>query len=153
MVFVVSAYRKELKEVKPSEACKVVGWKDLPHAGHEVLQVESEKRAHQVIQWRHEQEQAQKQVEDLIQIDRKREQDRKKYEELRMKKLETGMLNVRYGRFDFYVREKETLPEDGPPRVSFVIKADVDGSLDAIMGCLKTYHSKEVEMVNSDFQV
>ena len=128
----------------------MVGWKDLPHAGGEVLQVESEKRAHQVIQWRHEQEQAQKQVEDLIQIDRKREHDRKKYEELRMKKLETGMLNVKYGRFDFYVREKETLPEDGPPRVSFVVKADVDGSLDAIMGCLKTYQSNEVEMVNFD---
>jgi hypothetical protein len=52
VLVVVPATRKELKEVKPSEACKVVGWKELPHAGGEVLQVESEKRAHQVIQWR-----------------------------------------------------------------------------------------------------
>ena len=38
-----------MKEVKPSEACKIVGWRDLPHAGGEVLQVENEKRAQQVF--------------------------------------------------------------------------------------------------------
>ena len=136
-----------MKEVKPSESCKVVGWKDLPHAGAEVLQVESEKRAQQVIQWRKHQESQSKQMEDLREIEKKREAERKKYEDYRMKKLDTGMRHLKYGRFDFHVREKETQLDDGPPKVSFVVKADVDGSLDAIMSCLDTYHSNEVDMV------
>ena len=133
--------------MRPSEACKVVGWKDLPHAGGEVLQVENDKRAHQVIQWRQQQENQSKQMEDLREIEKKREAERKKYEAYRMKKLETGMYHLNYGRFDFHVREKETQVDDGPPKVSFVVKADVDGSLDAIMSCLETYHSDEVNMV------
>ena len=64
-----------------------------------------------------------------------------------MKKLDAGLRKLKYGRFDFYVREKETVADNGPPKVSFVVKADVDGSLDAILGCLKTYKSEEVDMV------
>ena len=146
-----AAYRKELKEVKPSQACKVVGWRDLPHAGGEVLQVESEKRAHQVIHWRKEQEVKTRQVEEFRQIEVKREFDRKKYEELRMKRLEVGRVHLNYGRYDFYVRGKESQLDDGPPKVSIVVKADVDGSLEAIVGCLNTYKSSEVEIVRKSY--
>ena len=135
--------------MKPSQACKVVGWKDLPHAGGEVLQVESEKRAHQVLHWRKEQEVKARQAEELRLIEQKREVDRKKYEELRMKRLEVGMMHLNYGRYDFHVRGKESQLEERPPKVSFVVKADVDGSLEAIVGCLNTYKSSEVEMVTS----
>jgi hypothetical protein len=100
-----------------------------------------------VINWRKQQEQAQKQLDDLREIELKRTKDRKIYEEFRMKKLEIGMFRLKYGRYDFHVREKETEEYVGPPKVSFVVKADVDGSLDAILGCLNTYHSKEVELV------
>ncbi len=64
-----------------------------------------------------------------------------------MKKIETGYYKPRYGHYDFHVREKESQLDDGPPKVSFVVKADVDGSLDAIVGCLNTYKSSDVEMV------
>ena len=102
-----------------------------------------------MISWRQQQEAEQKQMEDLREIDKKRELDRKVYEEYRMKKLDTGLRKLRYGRYDFHVRTKETLADDGPPKVSFVVKADVDGSLDAILGCLNTYQSNEVDMVMS----
>ncbi len=77
----------------------------------------------------------------------KREAERKRYEEYRLKKIETGYYKPRYGNYDFHVREKESQLDDGPPKVSFVVKADVDGSLDAIVGCLNTYKSSDVEMV------
>jgi len=80
-------------------------------------------------------------------IELKREADRKEYEEYRLKRLETGMLHLKYGRFDFYVREKQSPTNEGPPKVSIVVKTDVDGSLDAIVGCLQTYNSNEVDMV------
>ena len=147
LVLFYIALRKELTEVRPSEACKIVGWKDLPHAGGEVLQVESEKRAHQVIQWRKHQEVKLKQAEELRLIEHRREADRKKYEEYRLKKLQTGMIHLNYGRYDFHVREKQSPNDEGPPKVSFVIKTDVDGSLEAIVGCLQTYKSSEVNMV------
>ncbi len=37
----VIANRFELKKVCPSEACKIVGWKDLPNAGSNVKEVNS----------------------------------------------------------------------------------------------------------------
>ena len=39
----------------PAEACRVTGWKGIPHAGDVVMQVESEKRAKEVVRWREQQ--------------------------------------------------------------------------------------------------
>ena len=36
-------------------------------------------------------------------------------------------------------RVKETIERDGPPLLSMVVKADVDGSLEAILSCLDAY--------------
>ena len=44
-------------------------------------------------------------------------------------------------------REKEIPPEDDDPRVSIVLKCDVDGSLEAILEVLETYHSDHVKLV------
>ena len=40
--------RKELKEAKPADGCKIIGWKGQPEVGAEVLEVENEKRAKEV---------------------------------------------------------------------------------------------------------
>ena len=58
--------RKELNLAKPSDGCKVVGWKGVPVVGAEVLEVESEKRAKEVIQWRIMQEEESKKSLDVF---------------------------------------------------------------------------------------
>ncbi len=61
-----------------------------------------------------------------------------------------------YGWFDFHVRKKES-GEDGDRggKVPLVVKADVDGSLEAILNCLDTYDSEaeEVALDLMDFGV
>lgn len=36
----------------PSDAVQIIGWRELPIAGFEILEVESEKRANQVMEYR-----------------------------------------------------------------------------------------------------
>lgn len=40
---------------------------------------------------------------------------------------------------DAYKRRKETVEYTGPPKVPMIVKADVDGSLEAILNCFETY--------------
>ena len=73
---------------------------------------------------------------------------------MRRKRLELGLYKVRYGKFDWHVRGKEvTSPEVDPERrVSLVVKADVDGSLEAILQCLDTYEGTEVREITTLFE-
>ena len=138
--------RNELKSAMPAEGCKVVGWKGVPEVGGEVLEVESEKRAREVIQWRLKQEEELKKSKDLEEINRKRELDHKHYVEYRKAKLESGMFKSKYGWNDM-TRTKENIEDDDErPKVKIIIKFDVDGSKDAILSCLDTYDNEEVRL-------
>lgn len=60
-----------------------------------------------------------------------------------MQKLQAGIQKPRYGRHDFYTRQKEAEEDSETPKVSLIIKADVDGSLEAILNVLETYDLHE----------
>ncbi len=140
--------RLVLPQVLPSEACRLVGWKDLPHVGAEVQQVESEKRAHEVIRWRQQKHRESDQDDIAKEIEAKRSAARAAYEEYREKKLKANVMKPVYGRHDFYSREKEIVAPkfDEEHRVSILVKADVDGSLEAINNVLDTYDNTGVEV-------
>jgi translation initiation factor IF-2 len=144
----ISEEKKEIVELKsagPAEACRVIGWKDLPHAGDEVMQVESEKRAQEVVRWRRDQRKALEELQSFEVIEQKRQQDRVKYEEHRMERLKAGVYKPVYGLHGFHTREKETsLDGEDDRKVSIVLKTDVDGSLEAIKNCFNTYKDDEV---------
>ncbi|TRY61778.1 hypothetical protein TCAL_13790 [Tigriopus californicus] len=137
----------------PSQAVKVSGWKELPGAGDHVYGVKSEKRAHEVITWREKQEKKVKELLDAEEIQKSREEAQEQYEEYRIQKLKAGVRKPKYMRHDFQVRRKEVEEYSGPPKVSFVIKADVDGSLEAIMNCLDLYTNEDVVLDLLDFGV
>lgn len=142
-----------IEKAVPSQAVKVSGWKELPGAGDHVYGVNSEKRAQEVIAWREKQEKKVKDFLDAEEIQKSREEADAEYEEYRIQKLKAGVRKPKYMRHDFKVREKEVTEYSGPPKVSFVVKADVDGSLEAIMNCLDLYTSDDVVLDILDFGV
>ena len=139
--------RKEIMFAGPADGCKVIGWKGVPQVGEEVLEVDCERRAKEVVQWRLKQQEEQKKMQDAEQIVKKREIDHKEYVDHRMKKLELGIFKPRFGRHDFHTRQKEVIVDDDQrPRVKILIKFDFDGSKDAILSCIDTYDEAEVRL-------
>ncbi|XP_064600179.1 translation initiation factor IF-2, mitochondrial-like isoform X2 [Liolophura sinensis] len=131
-----------VKEAPPSTAVEMIGWKDLPSAGEEIFQVETEQRVKEIIAWRKNQEVLKKVEEDSVIIADKREEHEKTYKQMLVKKFEMGYRKLkRKG-----PREKEIAIGDGTPQLSVVVKADVDGSLEAILDTMDTYNSVKCEL-------
>ncbi|XP_022255998.1 translation initiation factor IF-2, mitochondrial-like isoform X2 [Limulus polyphemus] len=122
----------------PSTPVQVIGWRELPAAGDEILEVESEKRAREVIHWREEQLKAAKQQEDLIVIQKKLEEHLQVYKSELQQRRQEGR-----SRSHSKPRTKESMDDDPRPKMSFVLKGDVDGSVEAILDILETYHSHD----------
>lgn len=158
-----------------SQAVQVVGWKELPNAGDEVLQMVSEIRAKEIVEVRSKIETLYKQKNDLDAIKLKRSEHDREYkinlrEKIRinitnnphlsdqMKELMMNNLNkqasmgqkepgqahesnidlTRNKNSDIVVENK--LKKNCLP---IIIKADVDGSLEAILNVIETYDSHD----------
>lgn len=72
---------------------KVIGWRDLPSAGDEVLEVESEHRATEIMHWRSDMAVKEKEKEELIAIQEKLNEHLKVY---RAQLEERRRLGIRY---------------------------------------------------------
>jgi translation initiation factor IF-2 len=70
-----------MKEVTPGYPAEIEGWKDLPSPGEQVLQVETEKRARDVIRVRQNKIAVEKQQQDAIVISEKQAHHEKEYKE------------------------------------------------------------------------
>jgi len=88
----------------------------------------------------------------LDSIEEKRKDDRDKYEEKRRLRLLSGYFKPRYNT-DWNPRLKETEAESTHPKVSVIVKGDVDGSVEAILSCLETYTSPDVDLDIVNFGV
>jgi len=144
---------EKLAELRPSQAAKVVGWKDIvPGAGVDVLAVENEGRAKEVVTYRNAiamKEYAEAQVDIIAE---NRGQEREDYLAFRSFKRETGFFKPRFGRLGLE-RKKEVAAESDQPVVAVVVKGDVDGSVEAILSCLETYQEDDVKLEIIDFGV
>ncbi|KAJ8976862.1 hypothetical protein NQ317_014257 [Molorchus minor] len=134
---------KLLDSVGPGYPAEIEGWKDLPPAGALVLQVESERRAKEVLKIRKEAKEMEKLDEDAKVIQQKTEQHHREYRDKLEKKRRLGFFKMR--------REGPRQPEiprddDDTPSLNLIIKADVDGTLEALLDTLDTYQSNECKM-------
>ncbi|CAD5224484.1 unnamed protein product [Bursaphelenchus okinawaensis] len=142
-------FGRNVKEAGPSTPVKVSGWREgLPSPGDTVLEVESEARAAKVVKFRTDKLKAEEAEKAYESIEMEREEARKLYLENRQKLVDRG---IRYGSTlrKVYHKENKLRKEDGKrekPYLPIIIRADVDGSLEAILNVLETYDGKEVDL-------
>ncbi|KAG9334210.1 hypothetical protein JZ751_008508 [Albula glossodonta] len=138
---------RAVSEAGPSVAVEIVGWKDLPSAGEEILQVESEQRAREVVDWRQYVEEQDRLQEDLRAIEAKQQEHLESY-----KKEREGLehLTWRQRRLAMYRANKHRMAQrpsektdDQELRLPLIVKGDVDGSVETILNILETYDADD----------
>ncbi|XP_053275616.1 translation initiation factor IF-2, mitochondrial [Pleuronectes platessa] len=146
---------RALTEAGPSCAVEVVGWKELPSAGDVILEVESEQRAREVVEWRSSEAEELKLQEEQSAIELKQEvhlqeyrRERAELSHLSWRKRKVAL--YRANKTKFSVRPSER-SQDEQLRLPLIIKGDVDGSVEAILNILDSYDAQqqcELEVVH-----
>ncbi|XP_013889741.1 translation initiation factor IF-2, mitochondrial [Austrofundulus limnaeus] len=134
-----------VKEAEPSTPIQVVGWKDTPSVGKTILEVESEQRAREVVEWRSYQEEQQKLVEEQSAIELKQKLHQEEYQQSR-----EGLthLNWRERRKIFRSRTKSIVrvsekTQSKELSLPVIIKGDVNGSVETLLNILDTYDAQQ----------
>lgn len=125
-----------VQEATPGMAVQVIGWRMLPSAGDLMLEVESEKRAQEVIRWRENEQMKIKQQQDLIHISSKEMEHQKVYKAQLEEKRKMGRYKIRRTG----PREKE-IQDDTDLKLRIIFKGDVDGSVEALLDVMESYTS------------
>lgn len=138
---------KAVKEVGPGMPVEVVGWKDLPNVGEEILEVESENRAREVVDWRRYMEEQNKLTEDQRVIESKKKEHKDNYNKEREKLAHLNWRQRRAAQYQEYklllASRTSRLMETKQPSVSLIVKGDVEGSVEAILNILDSYNAEE----------
>ncbi|XP_061579239.1 translation initiation factor IF-2, mitochondrial [Cololabis saira] len=145
----------QMKEAGPSTAVEVVGWKELPSAGETILEVESEQRAREVMEWRSHEDEQQKLLEDQSAIALKQQQHQEEYQREReglthLSWRQRKVALYRANKTRFAQRPSERLQTE-QLSLPLIIKADVDGSVETLLNILDGYdaeHQCQLEVVH-----
>uniref|UniRef100_A0A915J8G3 Tr-type G domain-containing protein n=1 Tax=Romanomermis culicivorax TaxID=13658 RepID=A0A915J8G3_ROMCU len=142
-----------IAEASPSTPVEVTGWKDeLPSAGDEALEVETEKRAKDVVGYRKSKNKDQRDAQDLETVGEIRKKERELYTQIRLENIEAEIKNIRIRRKrnkmavksfrdELKKAESNNGDDDSKPEFNIIVKADVHGSLEAILEVCNTYNS------------
>ncbi|XP_065595533.1 translation initiation factor IF-2, mitochondrial [Cyrtonyx montezumae] len=138
---------KAVDAASPSIPVEIMGWKEVPSAGDDILEVESEQRAHEVVAWRTYVEQQEKMKKDGEVIEAKQKEHRMEYEK---KQQDLAHLSWRQRKAALYKASKHLMPLKPKERtemeknvLSVIIKGDVDGSVEAILSILDSYDADD----------
>lgn len=146
--FMFDENSQNVKSAGLSQAVRVAGWKDLPSSGDEVLQVISENRAKEICEIRHKKEALTKQKIDQEIIKKKRaEHDQFYHEKLNVKRLAGENYSISKiepeGKSDMHLNSMGQIESTNVNKLHILIKADVNGSLEAILNVLETYNCND----------
>ncbi|KAJ8724167.1 hypothetical protein PYW07_008147 [Mythimna separata] len=134
-----SAEGRVVQEAPPSTPVSVLGWRELPSAGDQVLEVTSEKRAAEVMRWRHNVRMKEKQAVDEEAIAAKTAAHQEQYHARLAHKRALGRYKMRAEG-----PRAKMIQHDTHPTLSVIVKGDVDGSVEAILDILETYDEHNV---------
>ncbi|NXI48954.1 IF2M factor, partial [Chloroceryle aenea] len=138
---------KAVDAASPGIPVEIMGWKEVPSAGDEILEVESEQRAHEVVDWRIYAEQQERMKRDVEVIEAKQKEHRMEYEKQQQK---LAHLSWRQRKSVLYKANKHLMFSKPKERtemdknvLSLIIKGDVDGSVEAILNILDSYDAND----------
>ncbi|WVQ62787.1 translation initiation factor IF-2 [Kwoniella botswanensis] len=129
---------KPIKEALPGTPVSITGWKELPSAGDELLEaMKGEDEAKKAINNRKRDEERKRLMEDVEQINIKRKEERMRLEAeaAALEALESGETPADQDQVKVKEEEKKFL--------RLVIKADVSGTVEAVVGSLEHIGNKE----------
>lgn len=115
-----------VSEATPGMPVEIDGWRDQPAAGAEILQAETEQRAKDVVEYRLERSETAKMSEDMTAIN-----------EARLEKRRREMMEDEEA-------AAAAAESSGPKGVNFIVKADVDGSAEAVLNSIAAIGNNEV---------
>uniref|UniRef100_A0AAR2KYW3 Tr-type G domain-containing protein n=1 Tax=Pygocentrus nattereri TaxID=42514 RepID=A0AAR2KYW3_PYGNA len=139
-------------EAGPGTPVEIVGWKELPSVGEEILEVESEQRAREVVEWRTYTEEQNKLKEDqrVIVANQMQHQESYKKERERLAHLswkQRKAVLYRANKHRMACRPSERA-ETEELSLSLIVKGDVEGSVEAILNILESYDADEQCQLN-----
>lgn len=118
-----------ISEATPGMPVEIDGWRDQPVAGTEILQAPTEQKAKDVVAYRQDRVDTQKLGEDMAAINEARREllERRRQEDADAEEATSGPAEA-----------------SGPKAVNFIIKADVDGSAEAVLNSIAAIGNNEV---------
>ncbi|RYP14299.1 hypothetical protein DL765_006464 [Monosporascus sp. GIB2] len=156
----------QVKEAPPGTPVEVLGWKDLPAAGDEVIQGEDETRVKDAAEYRESLRDQQKDAADYETIAETRKQHQEKRAREKAALQESGIRSPLGGNWNSrkasqYIQAKQQAAEaaaaaaaesaegaegEGATRmVNFTVKGDVHGSVEAVCAAIQEVGNHEVQ--------
>ncbi|KAH6847389.1 hypothetical protein B0I37DRAFT_374954 [Chaetomium sp. MPI-CAGE-AT-0009] len=142
----------EVDEAPPGTAIEVLGWKEPPDAGDQVLQAPDEGKAKAAVRYRQELKERGEVISQMAQQEQdRRERDRERERERALAEAADPNPNKRHRRHhnthavaDAAAAEGEEDPADKTHYVTFLVKGDVHGSVEAVTAALLEQGNNEV---------
>ncbi|KAL0269225.1 UNVERIFIED_CONTAM: hypothetical protein PYX00_007028 [Menopon gallinae] len=128
----------QLDEVKLSQPAQVIGWKDLPHAGDVVVEIDSRREAKSIIREGKKHETKKKNLDDYIVIQERAIQSYGEFVEKKKEIIRSKAAGDIEQLKEIYRRKRKEESEE-LLRLNIIVKGDVDGSIDAILDVIGTY--------------
>lgn len=124
----------EVTEAPPGTAVEILGWKDLPDAGDQVLQAPNEAKAKAAIRYRQEVKEHEIAMGEVSRIEQEKRE--------RARELEATQRLEEEGGSGAAAEEETKVP--GTQLVNFTVKCDVHGSVEAVCAAIMEIGSNEV---------
>ena len=138
-------------EAPPGMPVQVDGWRGDPDAGLEVLQAEDEDQAKNVIELRTEKVESARAATDMAAITASRNEEAEARARVLQKEAEdrAAFIATRHGKRRYKAGIdnegwEESVQDGGPVKVPFIVKADVAGSVEALVNAVSNIGNHEV---------